>query len=127
VEEAPSRLTLVELGNAVGKLPPLPGGRPRRRGRELSDTLDWGTGATNYPGAGVPQAIQAIASLTMDRIVAAGITLEEASVWCAAYHREASRTDIDNVSAGPREQLMRCIEKMLASNEAFVSPDTCCQ
>jgi hypothetical protein len=124
VEGASAAPSLSELANAPGKLPPLPDGEIRTRGRELGETLNWGDGTSNHPGQESPQAITAIRKLDQSTIEASGLTLEEALLWAGAYESEAIRNP-RNVSAGPRAQLMRCIAKTL-NGPLFRSPLDCC-
>jgi hypothetical protein len=118
--------TLAQLANDWGKLPPLPDGTRRRRGRELGDTFHWGDRDDNHPDGGVPQAIHVIAALTREQIDSSALTVDEALLWAQAYEVEAQRMDIDNVSAGPRAQLLRCIAKLLERADLTLSPDDCC-
>jgi hypothetical protein len=117
---------LVELASAWGKIPPRPGERQQRRGTELGAILNWGDGDSNHPDAGTPQAIRVIATLTREQIARTLLTVEEAWDWARAYQAEAKREDIDNVSAGPRGQLMQCIAKLLESSDLRITPQDCC-
>jgi hypothetical protein len=63
----------------------------------------------------------------MAKIGASGLTKEEAFLWAVAYDQEASRTDVDNVSAGPRAQLLWCITKMLQLADPTIPATECCR
>jgi hypothetical protein len=67
-----------------------------------------------------------IARLTPDIIAQTQLTAEEAWWWAWAYEDVANDQKVDNVTAGPRAQLMRFIAKMLDQG-LHVGPEVCCQ
>jgi hypothetical protein len=125
VESLPAseRPTLAQLANGPGKSDPT-----RARGRELAEILDWGDGDSNHPDRGRPQAVLLIETLTREQIAKTLLTIEEATFWAMAYQDVADR-DKNNVSAGPRSQLMRCIARFLGidrSAPGTTLPRDCC-